>query len=301
MKYSIKFTFILLFTLFVSLTAEAQNADWIRVQSDNGEFSIEVPAEYGFFADKDGFLVSDSLTSYPLTEMNMFNAYFEKTLISFESYRGDKSALNALRQSNGENGETSEIKTDGYTIKQVVLKSDKSYSVIKYLYSKNFIYVLTAASRTDETPVMKRFFGSLVFKPNEKIPETTPKALTFSQLKATPIEFESEVPKAPPANILPNTPTLPKSDEMLPMVLITKPRASFTNAARRNNETGKILLRVMFSQAGRITKISLIERGKVTVLRQAVFAAIRIKFIPQEKNNEPLTVTKLIEYSFNIY
>ena len=84
-------------------------------------------------------------------------------------------------------------------------------------------------------------------------------------------------------------------------MIVSKPFASYTDAARSNGEQGIIRMRITFSKEGRISKLALVQTLKEGLQRQAVFAAIRIKFIPQEKNNEPLTVTKLIEYSFNIY
>src|SRR5215211_1579537 len=99
MRY--KIYYILCFCLLVLASANTfaqDKPEWIRAVSDNGEFSVEVPAEYGFFADKNGFTVPASSNTYELREMRMFNAYTEKTLISFESYKANKAALEALRQ-----------------------------------------------------------------------------------------------------------------------------------------------------------------------------------------------------------
>ncbi len=302
MKYSIKFTLSLVFTLIFSFAAQAQNSEWIRVQSDNGEFSIEVPAEYNFFADKNGFSVSVANNDHQLKEMTMLRAFHEKTLLSFESYKASKKDLDALREKESRNGKTVEIKESDYKIKQVVFETKDSYTVKKYFNSKNYIYVLTASTRNGETRATKRFFDSMIFKPDVKVPESTLKAVSFSALKATPIEIETKPTKLPPPDNQSDQPTTFEKDENITKLIIAlKPFPSFTESARMKQEQGKIRLRVTFSKEGWISKISLLQTLQEGLLRQAVFAAIRIKFLPQEKNNEPVTVTKTIEYTFSIY
>ncbi len=302
-------TFVLL--AFFTSNAQIPTAEWIRVQSDNGEFSIEVPAEYEFFADKDGFSVSFNSDTYPLREMNVLNGIHEKTLISFESYKADKRALDIIRERDSRQAEeSSEIKREGYRVKQIVSRNKDSYSVRQYFNSKDYIYILTAASREGETPTLKRFLDSVIFKPSgEKTIQTTAldsklKTISFSALKPTPIEVEtSSKPSQTPNDTVNNaviTPA-PKDENILPLAILYKPLPSFTDAARMQREQGIIRLRLGFSQAGYISKIAVVSSLKEGLLRQAIFAALRIKFLPPEKDGKPQTVTKLVEYSFAVY
>jgi hypothetical protein len=300
MKKLNKISLGLIFTLIFSFAVQAQTSEWIRTQSDNGEFSIEIPAKYGFFADKSGFSISDSGNSYLLADMNMFNAYHEKTTLSFESYKAGKGALDALQEKETKNGKSSKIKTADYKMKQYIFETKDSYMVRRYFSSKNYIYILTAASRTGETAAMKRFFDSMRFNPKGKIADSTAKVVLFSALQATPIEMDSaEVDTKPTDN---ESPMLNSEDDKITKLLILyKPLASYTNAARQKMEQGNIIMRIAFSKDGRITNVRVLQQLQAGLLRQAVFSAIRIKFLPQEKNNEPVNVSKLIEYSFNIY
>jgi TonB family protein len=306
-KFILAIVGIALFSTLIN--AQNQTADWIRVQSDNGEFSIEVPAEYGFFVDKEGFSVSDSSNTYFLQEMNMLNAYQEKTLLSFESYKASKSAADTIRERDGKKGESSEIKRDGYHVKQIVIRNENSYTVRQYFNSKNYIYILTAASRNGETPTLKRFLDSLVFKPSEAktnqalAVESKLKTISFSALKATPIEVDANPQplKKPDAsnNALPASPV--KDENAFPLVILYKSPASYTNAARMKGEKGIVSLRITFSQAGYVSKIAFLKSLGEGLLRQTAFAALRIKFLPQEKDGKPQTITKTVEYSFDIY
>ena len=88
--------FAISFLSFTIFAQETQTSEWIRVHSDDGEFSIEVPAKHDYFYDKDGFLTSHNRNSYNLQEMNMLNAYHENTLLSFERYKVKKGGLEAL-------------------------------------------------------------------------------------------------------------------------------------------------------------------------------------------------------------
>ena len=83
----------LIFFAFISTTfAQEKPTEWIRVQSNNGEFSIEVPKRYDFIFDKDGFQISSTFAddfefrNFELRNMYMMNAFLDKTLLSFESW-----------------------------------------------------------------------------------------------------------------------------------------------------------------------------------------------------------------------
>jgi hypothetical protein len=60
-------------------------------------------------------------------------------------------------------------------------------------------------------------------------------------------------------------------------------------------------LKIVFAENGFIPKIEATQVLPDGLLRQAVFAAIRIKFLPEEKDDIPQTITKTVEYSFAIY
>jgi len=299
--YLLCFCVLLLLTPASAFAQEVDKTDWIRVASDNGEFSVEVPAGYGFFADKDGFSQSESYNTYALREMHLLNAYAEKTLISFESYRVNKGAIEALSKFEERSGKVSEIKSGDLKIKQIVFQTPASYAVKRYFSSKNHVYVLTAASRSGETAAMKRFFDSLVFDRDAKAPDPALKAVAFSALKGTPVELDSAPDQPLPKPGTVTTPPTPDEKDDAKLVIVSKPLAHYIDVARRNMEEGTVRLRVTFSKDGRVSKISTMKTLGHGLLRQSIFAALRIKFLPQEKNGEPVTVSKTVEYSFDIY
>ncbi len=282
MKYLLKLTFCLILTIVFSSTAiNAQTEDWIRVQSDNGEFSIEVPAQYNFFTDKDGFSVSGSNHDLPLTEVKILNAFYDKTLISVESYRANSDALDTIREQENRDAKRSEIKINGSKIKQYIIQNKDSYVVKQYFNSKNNVYILTAASRTGETSTIKRFLGSLIFDPASKTP-SDPKNVLFSQLKINMPELDTDQFPMPPTGNKPKQP-VPEEKDVSKMLIVSKPFASYTEAARQKLTSGTITLRLTFTKDGWISRVSIMSGLPNGLNRQAVFAALRIKFLPHEK------------------
>lgn len=288
-----------------------QPGEWIRVQSDNGEFSIEVPAEYNFYGDKDGFLISDYSQSYQLSEMRMLNAYHDKTLLSFEAYKtaSPKTVADIFVERDEKNGKESKIKLGETKIRQILIQNKAFYAVRRFYASENHLYVLTAASRNGETPVIKRFLDSLALKTADAksaaaatTDDSKVKIIRFAALKLSQIEIDQDpAPLKKPGDqkTLP-APTAPDANA-LPIALIARPNPSFTDAARQKGVQGTVRVRLTFSKNGSITKINFLSTLKEGLLRQVMFAAIRMKYIPAEKNGEPSTVTKLVEYKFDIY
>jgi len=90
--------------------------------------------------------------------------------------------------------------------------------------------------------------------------------------------------------------------------ILSKPRPSYTDKARKRNVSGWVRLRVTFEANGEIGDVVYVaessKKKKLTrdgLVTQAIAAARKIKFEPATKVGQPITVTKLIEYNFNLY
>jgi TonB family protein len=101
----------------------------------------------------------------------------------------------------------------------------------------------------------------------------------------------------------PPPPPQPKPVEVVsePFKIISKPRATYTDAARQNQVTGVVRLRVTFSASGSIGSIAPVSGLPYGLTEQAIAAARQIRFEPAKKNGVPVASTKIIEYSFTIY
>ena len=83
--------------------------------------------------------------------------------------------------------------------------------------------------------------------------------------------------------------------------IISKPRAEYTENARRAMVNGTVRLKVTFLASGEIGDVVPIKQLPEGLTEQAMNAAKGIHFQPKRVNGVPQTVTKIIEYSFSIY
>lgn len=85
------------------------------------------------------------------------------------------------------------------------------------------------------------------------------------------------------------------------VVILSKPRANYTDAARQNQAQGTITLRVQFLANGQIGEISPINTLPYGLTEQAMAAARNIRFEPAKQNGKPYTVVRNVSYSFTLY
>jgi TonB family protein len=83
--------------------------------------------------------------------------------------------------------------------------------------------------------------------------------------------------------------------------LLSKPEPQYTEEARRNQLSGTVTLRVVFSSAGEVVQIRALRTLPFGLTEKAISAARQIKFIPATKGGRPVSVHMQLEYNFNLY
>lgn len=83
--------------------------------------------------------------------------------------------------------------------------------------------------------------------------------------------------------------------------LLSKPEPHYTEEARRNQITGTVVLRVVFSYTGQVTNIRAVQPLPFGLTERAIAAAREIKFMPATINGRPVSVYMQLEYNFNLY
>ena len=86
-----------------------------------------------------------------------------------------------------------------------------------------------------------------------------------------------------------------------PLTILTKPKPAYTELGRLYEINGTVILRVPFLETGKVGVVSVVKGLPFGLTRQAVNAARRVTFEPQLKDGQPVSVTKQVEYNFNIY
>ncbi|MFZ1701080.1 MAG: energy transducer TonB [Pyrinomonadaceae bacterium] len=85
------------------------------------------------------------------------------------------------------------------------------------------------------------------------------------------------------------------------LTIVAKPKASYTELARRADIQGSVMLRVTFLRNGGIGAISVVKSLPYGLTEQAIAAARKLSFLPAIADGQPVHVTKQVEYSFSIY
>ena len=83
--------------------------------------------------------------------------------------------------------------------------------------------------------------------------------------------------------------------------LISKPEPQYTEDARKNQITGTVVLKVVFSSNGSVTNIRTVSGLPHGLTERAIAAARQIKFVPATKDGHQVSMWMQLEYNFNLY
>jgi TonB family protein len=83
--------------------------------------------------------------------------------------------------------------------------------------------------------------------------------------------------------------------------ILEKPEPTYTEAARKNQITGTVVIKAIFSSSGQVTNIVAISRLPDGLTEKAIGAARQIRFIPAMKDGHAVSMYVQMEYNFNLY
>ena len=83
--------------------------------------------------------------------------------------------------------------------------------------------------------------------------------------------------------------------------VLSKPEPQYTEEARRNDITGTVVLRVVFSSAGEVVQIRAVRTLPYGLTERAIAAARQIRFSPALRDGRAVSVAMQLEYNFNLY
>jgi TonB family protein len=234
---------------------------------------------------------------------------------------------------------TREINFENFTGRQYAAETSDLFITSFYLAAKNHIYFVTAANRNRNKATLNRFISSLRLggksfsSEGGSIEENELAPREISMLESDSVEIEYAKPSAEkiessqqslktgvagsPASIgsaanqksvmanetrpAPSNSARTSASNTSFLAVIFQPRPGYTEEARKNNLQGDVRLRVHFSANGHIKQISVINGLPFGLTEMAVNAARRLRFLPMEKNETPVSVIKILEYRFRMY
>jgi len=83
--------------------------------------------------------------------------------------------------------------------------------------------------------------------------------------------------------------------------VLSKPEPTYTEAARKNQITGTVILRAVFSSGGTVTNIHAVSGLPDGLTERAIAAAKQIRFVPATKDGRPVSMWMELQYNFNLY
>jgi TonB family protein len=83
--------------------------------------------------------------------------------------------------------------------------------------------------------------------------------------------------------------------------IISKPEPQYTEEARRNQISGTVVLKAVFSSSGQVTNIRAVSNLPYGLTERAIAAARQIRFSPAMKDGRAVSQYIQIEYNFNLY
>lgn len=98
-----------------------------------------------------------------------------------------------------------------------------------------------------------------------------------------------------------NPPPPPPAGVTSPLRIISTPKATYTEAARKNNVQGSVLVRVTLLASGQVGNVTVVRGLPDGLNEKAIAAARMIRFEPKKVNGVPVPVTKTLEFTFSIY
>lgn len=84
-------------------------------------------------------------------------------------------------------------------------------------------------------------------------------------------------------------------------LILKKPEPGFTEKARANNRTGRVVLRAVFCRTGEVTDVEVVAWLPDGLTGRAIIAARQIRFRPATKDGRVVSQRVTLEYNFNIY
>jgi TonB family protein len=83
--------------------------------------------------------------------------------------------------------------------------------------------------------------------------------------------------------------------------VLSKPEPQYTEEARKNQVTGTVVLRAVFTSGGQVTNIRAVSGLPYGLTERAIAAARNIKFVPATKDGRAVSMYIQLEYNFNLY
>jgi TonB family protein len=306
-----KALYIFLLTAAIAINAAAQTdfdePKWTKFEPAGEEFSLDLPASPAKYREQK----PDN------TAGTHYLAVFNKTF--FAAFSEDKDGEVLTRITLGladEKAAPRDVEIDGIKGQRYDFKGtdDYEHSFIAIQAPVHF-YIFHVISENRDNPLIEQFLASI--KLNRQLAESDKPApaQVFSAAGRNDVLKSSSAVGGGSAGIAREpggfgNPGSGAGDAVAPpknakidssVTILSKPRPAYTDMARRYSLSGVVRLRIVFEKTGEIGNITVVMKLPLGLTQSAISAARQIKFSPALRKGERYSVSKVVEFSFQLY
>ena len=267
---------ILILLSFLPASAQQGPDSRKRYTVPKQEFSVALPT-------------LPAMTYYPPSKDNpwqiMIGAYADGviyTVVVSENMRGRGSLSDFIAE------QTRHFASNDVTEKPVVVNglAGKEYSLsnsrFQFFADRNAFYCFGVLNAAVDHPGAKTFLSSIVFGQKQD-------GIAVTEGPGTPYHQDTD-------EVLYTGKDVEKKAR-----LGMKPEPRYTEAARKNQVTGTVVLKAVFTSAGNVSNIRTVSSLPDGLTENAIAAARKIKFLPAMKDGHYVSMWMQLEYNFNLY
>lgn len=278
-------------TAYTDSSSAQAAGDWQRYAIKGGEFSVQlptVPAMATYELQKDPISESRSKTRV----RHVIGAYSQGVVYAIYVAERRLSLEEFIAQSHY--SPSSEFKRDlkvgRIRGKEYVAQNADLKRVTQYFIADRYIYTFLACGSYLGNPDVDipRFLKSIKFEPAVSL------TIVDGQGEQ-PLNNATVAPDGSEARIFPG------KEVNLKPVVITKPEPIYTEDARKNQLTGTVVMRCVFTSSGMVTNIRVVAGLPYGLSEKALLAARQIRYVPAIKDGHFASMYMQLEYNFNLY
>lgn len=267
-------------------------AEWVRYTVKGDEFSMSLP-------------VLPSLSSQTTHLFELHKDRTERVMTAYSNgvvfviYAIDnpnrrQSLDNVIAEFNNRNQPLDEprpVTLGGFKGKEYSIQQADRSGVSQFFITDKHVYLFRAVGSSIVNPelAIAKFIGSIKL---EKKPTGTEliDGIGDQPVSAPLKEGETTEPRV-----------LNGKEVTAKAIIAAKPQPQYTEAARKAQVTGTVVLRAVFSSSGAVTSIRAISGLPYGLTERAIVAARNIRFVPAVKDGHFVSMWFQLEYNFNLY
>jgi TonB family protein len=186
-------------------------------------------------------------------------------------------------------GPTEPVTVDGIAGKSTQSDHDDRMGATQVFVTDRNLYVFQALGSKLGNPAIgiPKFLSSIRFEKNPN----------GNKVVDGPGEQPALSPEAKEAG----SPVFAGRDVTGKAAVVTKPEPRYTEEARKNQITGTVILRAVFTSSGAVANIHAVSKLPDGLTEKAIEAARQIRFIPASKDGRFVSMWMQLEYNFNLY